>query len=196
MVNRPYLDVNSCLERFHRLRLFDFFAAVLAGAPGVIVPKVEHRLAEVLNDIGAIKMDVFHQRLAMLAVKDDMLGHALGPAFLHHHAQRIGWTHGRVGHIWWNEKGFTLTHEMINDVIAFADPDLDVPLELVKKFLRINLVEVVSRVRSLDDHDEEVAPVIKIAVADRRLEEMTVLFDPLVQVEGRLHRGGGGGRGR
>ena len=48
------------LQRFHRLRLFDFLAAFLAGAARVIVPKIEHRLAEVLNDIRAIEVNVFH----------------------------------------------------------------------------------------------------------------------------------------
>ena len=50
-------------------------------------------------------------------------------------------------------------------------------------------MEIVPRVRSLDDHDEKIAAVVKITIAHRRLEEMTVLLNPVVQIDGRLHRG-------
>src|SRR5712692_9510147 len=49
-------------------------------------------------------------------------------------------------------------------------------------------MKIVPRIRTLDDHDEKVAPVIKITVAHRRLELFPVLFDPVLQVNRRLHR--------
>ena len=61
------------MERFHRLRLRHFGAAVFAGAPGVVVPEIEHRLAEMLEDVGAIEVDVFDQGAAVLAVENDVL---------------------------------------------------------------------------------------------------------------------------
>jgi hypothetical protein len=48
------------LKRFYRLRLRDFSAALLAGAPRIVVPKIEHRLAEVFDDVAAVEIDVFH----------------------------------------------------------------------------------------------------------------------------------------
>ena len=48
------------LQRFHRLRFFDLRAALIAGTPLIVIPEIEHGLAEVLNDICAVEMNVFH----------------------------------------------------------------------------------------------------------------------------------------
>ena len=56
----PLAPDADALQRFHRLRLFDFFAAFLASPAGVIIPEIEHRFAEMLHDIRAIEVDVFH----------------------------------------------------------------------------------------------------------------------------------------
>src|SRR5712672_299685 len=90
-------------------------------------------------------------------------------------------------HIWRNEKRFTFVHEMIDNAIAFTDPDFDIAFELKEKLLRINLMKIVSSVRPHDDHDKKIAPIVDVAVAHGRLEEMAVLLDPLVEVERRLH---------
>jgi hypothetical protein len=65
----------NCLSRLERLRrpgLFNLRAAILAGPARVVVPEIEHRLAERLHDVGAIEADVFDQGLAILAVEDDV----------------------------------------------------------------------------------------------------------------------------
>jgi phosphatidylserine decarboxylase len=49
----------NALQVAHWRRFFDFFTAFLAGTARVILPELEHRLTEVLNDIGAIEMDIF-----------------------------------------------------------------------------------------------------------------------------------------
>ena len=58
--NRTASDTDA-LQRSHRLGLFDPFAAFLAGTARIIIPEIDHRLAEVLNDICTVEMDVFHQ---------------------------------------------------------------------------------------------------------------------------------------
>jgi hypothetical protein len=77
---------------------------------------------------------------------------------------------------------------MIDDPIALADADFDIAFELIEKFFRIDLVKIVSRVWPHDDHDKEVATVVKVTIADGRLEEMTVLFDPIAEINWRLNR--------
>jgi hypothetical protein len=52
--NRPYL------KRLDWLGLFHLGAALFAGAPRIVVPEIEHGLAEMLDDIAAVKMNVFH----------------------------------------------------------------------------------------------------------------------------------------
>ena len=48
------------LKGFHWLRFFDLLAALLAGTARIVIPEIEHGLAEVLNDICAVEMNVFH----------------------------------------------------------------------------------------------------------------------------------------
>ena len=50
----------NALQSPHWQRFLDFLAALLAGTTRIVIPEIEHRLAEVLNDICAIEMDVFH----------------------------------------------------------------------------------------------------------------------------------------
>ena len=41
-------------------------------ASRVVVPEVEHRLTEVLNNVAAVEINVFHQRPTILAVENDV----------------------------------------------------------------------------------------------------------------------------
>ena len=168
-------------------RLLDLRAALLAGAPRVVVPEIEHRLAEVLDDVAAVEIDVFHQRAAIFAVKNDVLVLARRTATFDHHANRVRRAHGRMRNIRRDEECFAFAHEMIDDAVAFADAHFDVALQLVEILLRIDEVKIVPRVRALDHHDEEIAPVVEIAVAHRRLEFVAVFFDPVLQIDRRLH---------
>ena len=51
----------DALQRFHWRRFLNLLTALLAGTARIVIPEIEHRLAEVLNDICAVEMDVFHQ---------------------------------------------------------------------------------------------------------------------------------------
>jgi len=169
-------------ERLHRLGLGYFVAAILAGAAGVVVPEIEHRLAEMVDDIAAIEVDVFHECAAIVAIEDDVLMLTGRAAPFHHDADRLGRTDRGVRHIRRDEESLALSDEVIDDAIAFADADFDVALELEKIFLRIDEMKIVPGVWSFDDHDEKIAAIVEVAVADRRLEELAVRFDPAVEI--------------
>ena len=175
------------LKRLDRLGLGDFGAALFARASFVVVPEIEHGLAEMIHDIGAIEIDVFHDRAAVFAVKDDVLVFVWRPAALDDDADGVGRANRSVRDIRRNEKRFALPDQMIDDLVALADPDFDVALELVKIFLRIDEVEIVPRVRTFDDHDKKVAAVVEVAIADGRLEQIAIRFDPVVDVYRRQH---------
>src|SRR5438132_5041264 len=97
------------LQRFHRLRLFDFLAALLAGTARVIVPEIEHRLAEMLNDVRAIKMDVFHQCPAIFAIENDVFFFSGWPPPLDDHTDRARRPLRRMRHIWRDKEGFAFS---------------------------------------------------------------------------------------
>ena len=158
-------------------------------AARVVVPEVEHCLAEVLNDVAAIEINVFHQCPAIVAVEDDMFMLARRAATLNHHAKRVRRADWSMRDIRRDEERFALAHKVINGPIALADAHFNVALELVKILFRIDEMKIVPRVRTLDDHDEKIAPVIQITVAHRRFELFPVLFDPVLQINRRLHGG-------
>jgi hypothetical protein len=58
--NREASDTDA-LQRLHRLRFFDLLAALLASSARIVIPEIEHGLTEMLNDVCAVEMDVFHQ---------------------------------------------------------------------------------------------------------------------------------------
>ena len=162
-------------------------AAIFAGAAVVVVPEIEHGLAEMINDIAAIEIDVFHERAAVVAVENHMLMLAGRPTAFDNDADCIGRANGRVRNVWRNEKRFSFADEVIDDPVAFADPYFDVAFQLIKIFFGIDEVEIVPRVRPFDDHDEEVAAVVEVTIADRRLKQIAIRFDPVVDVDRRQH---------
>ena len=176
------------LKWLHWLGLRDFPAAFLARATGIIVPEIEHRLAEMFNDIAAIEIDVFHQLPAIVTIEDDVFVFTRRPATLDHHTNRVRRPDRRVRNIGRNKKRFSFSHEMIDDAITFADAHFDVTFELVKIFLRIDQMEIVPRVRAFDHHDKKIATIIEITVAYRWFKLVAVLFDPAHQVDRGLHR--------
>jgi hypothetical protein len=176
------------MERLCRFGLRDLRPALLARSPRVVVPKVEHGLTEMLDDVAAIEIDVFNERATVVAIENHMFMLARGTTTLDYHAERVGRTHWRVRNIRRNEKRFALAHEMIDDAGAFTNAHFDVALQLVEILFRIDEMKIVSRVWAFDDHHKKIAAVVEIAVAHGRLEQVAIFFDPLVQVNGRLYR--------
>jgi hypothetical protein len=182
-----HLALVTALELLYRLRLRHLGSALFARAALIVIPEIEHRLTEVLDNVAAIEINVFYEGATILAVENNVFMFSRRTAALDDNANRVGWTDRSVGHIRWNEKCFSFAHQMIHDSIAFADAHFDVALQLVKILFRIDQMKIVSRVGALDDHHEKIASIIKITVANRRLELVSVFFDPIVQINGWLH---------
>ena len=81
-----------------------------------------------LDDVGAIKMNVFHERPAIFAVKNNVLLLSGWPAPFDHDSDRIGRPLRRVWNIRRDEERLAFPHDMIDDSIALPDPDFDVAL--------------------------------------------------------------------
>src|SRR6266576_3394330 len=92
-----------CIERLCRFGLRDLRPALLARSPRVVVPKVEHGLTEMLDDVAAIEIDVFNERAAVVAIENHMFMLARWTTPLDYHAERVGRTHWRVRNIRRNE---------------------------------------------------------------------------------------------
>jgi hypothetical protein len=177
----PY-NCPSPLERLCRFGLRDLRPALFARSPRVVIPKVEHGLTEMLDDVATVEIDIFNERATLVAIENHMFMLARWTTPLDYHAQRVGRTHWRVRNIRWNKKRFAFAHGMIDDAVAFTDAHFDVALQLVEILFRIDEMKIVSRVWAFDDHHEKIAAVVEIAVAYGRFEQVAILFDPLVQI--------------
>jgi hypothetical protein len=136
-----------------------------------------------VDDIAAIEVDVLDESAAIVAVKNDVLVLASRTPAFDHDADRIRRPDWRVRDIWRNEKRFALTDEMINDPVAFADAHFDVAFELIKIFLGIDEMKIVPGVWTFDHHDEKIAAIVEVAIADRRFKQIAVRFYPVVDVD-------------
>jgi hypothetical protein len=177
------------LQGFHRLRLLDLFAALLAGPAHIIVPEIEHRFTEMLDDVLAVEMDVFYQCSAIFAVEDYVLFFSRRAAALDYDADCVWRALWRVRHVRRNKECLALVYDVINDAIVLADAHLDVALELVKVLFRIDHVKIISRIWPFDDHHEKITAIVQITVAHRRFELVGVLINPVFQINWRLHSG-------
>src|SRR6266704_4528152 len=140
-----------------------------------------------LDDVRAVKMDVFNQCPAISAVENDVFFFSKRTAPLDNHTDRVRRPLRGMRNIWRDKEGFAFSDDMIDDAIAFANAHLNVALKLVKVLLRINEMKIVPRVWPLDDHHEKITSVIEITIAYGWFEFVGVLFDPFFQINRRLH---------
>ena len=67
---------------------------------------------------------------------------------------------------------------------------------MIEVLLRIDEMKIIPRVWPLDDHYEKITSVVEITIAYRWLELLPVLFDPVIQINRRLHPGRDAGLSR
>src|SRR5437773_11438698 len=125
----------------------------------------------------------------MNAIKDNHSVTARQLADLNKHAQSGGRKDRTIQNIQQNEERLPLTHEMVNNAVAFPNTHFNVPLELVKIFFRIDQMKVVPGIRALDHHHKKIATIIEVTIAHRRLKFFAILLDPLLEIDRRLHWG-------
>src|ERR1041384_8750780 len=77
-------------ERFRRLGLRNFVSAFFARPSRVVVPEILHGLAEMLNDVAAIEVNVFDKGAAVVAIENDVLLLARRTASLYYDADCVG----------------------------------------------------------------------------------------------------------
>jgi hypothetical protein len=179
----------NALQRLYRLRFFHFLTALFASPACIIAPEFEHCLAKMVDDVFAIEVHVFHQCSTTFTVENDVFLFTRRPAPFHDQANGVWRSLGRVRHIGRNEKRFALVDNVINDAIAFANTHLNVAFELIEILFRINQMKIVPRVGAFDDHHKKISAIIKIPVAYWRLKFLSILFNPLLYVDRRLHSG-------
>src|SRR4029077_14302304 len=130
---RKYSEPRTdALQGFHWRRFLDFLAALLAGTAHIVIPEIEHRLTEMLNNVCAVEMDVFHQCSAIVAVKNNVLFFSWRPAPSNPDPNSLRRPWRRVRHIRRDKECFAFSDNVVHDTVAFANAHLDVAFSLVE----------------------------------------------------------------
>ena len=154
------------------------FARLLVG----IERLVERR--QVLHEVRDLHLDAMHQRAACEAIPFEGI-ECVGPCGLHHQADRAFLRPlRRVGHVRRKQEYLALADRHVVEIAVVHDLEHHVALELVEEFLDRIVVIVRALVRPADDLHGHVAVLEHLLVADRRLQQVLVLLDPALEVEG------------
>src|SRR5215831_18544023 len=135
LTQTPWSDA---LQRFHRFWLLNLCSTSLAGTARIVLPKIEHRSAEMLNDVRAIKMNVLYQRPAVFAVENDVFFLSGRTTSLDHDTDRVRRPLRRMRHIRRDKEGFAFFDDVIHEPVAFVSAHLNIPLQLIEVLLRID----------------------------------------------------------
>ena len=73
-----------------------------------------------IDNVGAIEVDILDKRTAIVAIKDYMFVLARRTAAFNHNADCVRRPDGRMRHIRWNEERFAFANQMIDDLVAFS----------------------------------------------------------------------------
>lgn len=92
-----------------------------------------------------------------------------------------------MGHPGWEKKDFAFADCYVAWFTIFHDLQDHVAFDLVEKFRAFIVVIVGAPVRAAHHHADEIFIFPDHLVANRRLQQRAVIFDPLGEVDGRQH---------
>ena len=122
--------------------------------------------------------------MAALAVPLEAIALARPARALDHQAHGVGGTARRMRHVGRQQEDLAFADGNVHAPAALHGGQRDAALELVEKLLARIDVEILAAVRTADHHDDELAVREHLLVAHRRLQQVAVLVDPALEVEG------------
>jgi hypothetical protein len=123
------------------------------------------------------------QVIAALAVPEEPVSFVAASLAFDDQAHGIRETLGRVRHVRGQQQDFSCTNGYIHPLPFLHRAQEHVALELMEELLTRVVVVVLARVGAAHDHDDELARVEDLLVADRWLQVGAMRLDPLLQAE-------------
>jgi hypothetical protein len=107
---------------------------------------------------------------------------------LDHQSDRVCWTLRGVWCARGQEEDLTLLDMDVARLAIIDDLYGDVTLDLIEKLLALVIVVILAIVRSTHHHNDELRVLVHLCISHGRLEKVTVLVDPGMEIEGALDR--------
>jgi len=160
-------------------------AAVLAGARLFVGEEGLVDRRQVAHQMLDLHLDAVHEIAAFKAVPlERVVRIAIVALRLDHKANRSRRPLRRVPHVRRQQEHLALADRHVVEIAVVADLEHHVALELVEELLHRIVVIVGALVRPTDHLHGHVAVLEHLLVADRRLEQVLVIVDPLLEIEG------------
>src|SRR5262249_35093449 len=153
-------------------------ARLFVGVEGL----VERR--QVLHQVLHFHLDAVDQRMAFEAIPFEGI-ELVGPRRLDHEADRAFLRSLRtVADMRRQQENLSFANGDVVEIAVVHDLEQHIPFELVEELLHRIVVIIRALVRPADDLYGHLAVLGNPLVAHRRLEQMLVLFDPVLKIEG------------
>src|SRR5882672_5001051 len=147
-----------------------------------IEPLEERR--EVFYDALQLHLHAVQEVVALAAIPFESVFDTLGAGALDHQADASGfWPLRRMTQVRRHKEDRTFLQFESPGPSILHDIEKGVALHLVEEFFVGIVVVVGALVRPADDGDDEIRVLPNLSVADRRLEQMPVLLDPLREIK-------------
>lgn len=161
-------------------------AALAAGAQRFALIEGREKGRQVAHDALQLHLDAVDDGAAVVAIPLKGVGHALGPlAFDHQADAALDRALGRMGHVGRQQENVALADSHVLRPAIGPQAQIHVAFQLIEELLQRIDVIVGALVRPADDGDDEVGILPDLGVANRRLQLLTMISDPMTEVEGR-----------
>ena len=97
-----------------------------------------------LNDIRAVKINVFDQGAAVVTIENHVFVLARWAATLDYDADRVRWPHRCMRNIRRDKERLTFADKVVDDSVPFAHAHFDVAFELVEILFGIDQMKIVA----------------------------------------------------
>src|SRR5688572_866354 len=163
-------------------------AAAATGALFGRRPETLEYRRQLRLDVAHVEVLLVEQRIASLAVPEEAILFVRQPASLDDQPHRIGLALRGMRNVARKQQNFTLPNRQIDAAAVLDRTQQHVALELVEEFRAGVIVIVLARVWTPDDHDDELGVLEHLLVAHRRLQQVSVLVDPALEIKGDQRR--------
>jgi len=110
------------------------------------------------------------------------------PLALNHQSDRVCWTLRGVWCARGQEEDLTLLDMDVARLAIIDDLYGDITFDLIEELLALVIVVILAIVRSTHHHNDELRVLVHLCISHGRLEKVTVLVDPGMEIEGALDR--------
>jgi 2-aminomuconate deaminase len=140
---------------------------------------------ELSGDIRQLEKFFVQLLTAFFANPDESIEFTFGAFLFNHQPDRIGRTARRMRRVGREQKNIAFGERNIGGLAVLQNLENDVAFQLIEKFLAAVHMIISAAIRAANHHNDEIAVFPDALVANRRLKQVAVLVNPLLEIDRR-----------